>query len=68
MKYTQLGQTALRVSPLCYDVANIGARHPQQLKETAAASVVSLSEQMLEEIEQIMTDAAPIGGPTPEGM
>ena len=50
------------------DVAIVGARHPQQLQQTAAAADVSLSAQTLEEIEQIMQDAAPIGGPTPEGM
>jgi aryl-alcohol dehydrogenase-like predicted oxidoreductase len=50
------------------DVAIVGARHPRQLTETAAAADVSLSQQMLEEIDRIMKDAAPIGGPTPEGM
>jgi aryl-alcohol dehydrogenase-like predicted oxidoreductase len=49
-------------------VAIIGARHPQQLKETATAGDVSLSEQTLQEIERIMKDAVPTGGPSPEGM
>ncbi|HEY2584265.1 MAG TPA: aldo/keto reductase [Tepidisphaeraceae bacterium] len=50
------------------DVAIVGARHPQQLTQTASAADVSLSEQSLRDIQQIIHDAAPIGGPTPEGM
>jgi aryl-alcohol dehydrogenase-like predicted oxidoreductase len=50
------------------NVAIVGARHPQQLQETAAAGDVSLSEQTIAQIEQIMTDAVPTGGPSPEGM
>lgn len=50
------------------DVAIVGARHPQQLKQTAAAADVSLSPEILHEIDQILQDAVPVGGPTPEGM
>lgn len=50
------------------DVAIVGARHPQQLKQTAVAADVILSSQTLQEIDEITKDAAPIGGPTPEGM
>lgn len=57
MKYRQLGQTGLRVSTLCYGTWQF-----------AAAADVSLSAGTLQEIEQIMNDATPIGGPTPECM
>jgi hypothetical protein len=50
------------------DVAIVGARHPQQLTETAAAGDATLPEQTLREIDQIMSDAVPTGGPSPEGM
>jgi len=50
------------------DVAIIGARSSQQLTDTAAAGDLSLTEQTLHEIGQIMKDAVPTGGPSPEGM
>ena len=50
------------------DVAIVGARHPQQLTQTAPAADVELSEETLQEIAQIMKDAAATGGPSPEGM
>jgi aryl-alcohol dehydrogenase-like predicted oxidoreductase len=50
------------------DVAIAGARRPQQLTQTAVAADVELSEKTLQEIAQIIKDAAPTGGPSPEGM
>lgn len=50
------------------DVAIVGARRAQQLTQTAPAADVELSEETLQEIAQIMKDAAPTGGPSPEGM
>jgi hypothetical protein len=50
------------------DVAIVGARNPQQLAQTAPAADVRLSQDTLREIEQIMRDAVPTGGPSPEGM
>jgi aryl-alcohol dehydrogenase-like predicted oxidoreductase len=50
------------------DVAIVGARRPQQLTQTAPAADVELSEETLQEIAQIMKDATPTGGPSPEGM
>jgi aryl-alcohol dehydrogenase-like predicted oxidoreductase len=50
------------------DVAIVGARRPHQLEETMRALESHLTPQTLGEIEQIVRDAAPIGGPTPEGM
>ncbi|HKQ74135.1 MAG TPA: aldo/keto reductase [Blastocatellia bacterium] len=50
------------------DVAIVGARRPQQLSQTAPAADVELSEETLQEIAQIMKDAAPTGGPSPEGL
>jgi aryl-alcohol dehydrogenase-like predicted oxidoreductase len=50
------------------DVAIIGARHPKQLSDTASAADVELSDETLREIETIMKDAVPTGGPSPEAM
>jgi len=50
------------------DVAIVGARRPQQLTQTTPAADVELSEETLREIAQIIKDAAPTGGPSPEGM
>ncbi len=83
MKYRQLGQTSLTVSNLCYGtwqfggdwgsfevrvVAIMGARHPKQLTDTTAAADVELSDETLREIEMMMKDAVPTGGPSPEAM
>ena len=50
------------------DVAIVGARTPQQLEQTAPAGDIHLSQATLQEIERIMREAVPIGGPAPEGM
>ena len=50
------------------DVAIVGARHPQQLAQTAGAADIQLSQETLREIEQIMRDDVPLGGPSPEGI
>jgi aryl-alcohol dehydrogenase-like predicted oxidoreductase len=50
------------------DVAIVGARNPQQLEQTVPAADVHLTSETLGEIAQIMRDAVPIGGPSPEGM
>ena len=50
------------------DVALVGARHTSQLDETVAAAEVRLSEADREEIGSILADAAPVIGPSPEGM
>ena len=50
------------------DVAIIGARHPMQLTDTARAADVELSDEALREVEMIMKDAVPTGGPSPEAM
>jgi aryl-alcohol dehydrogenase-like predicted oxidoreductase len=50
------------------DVAIVGARHPQQLDETTKAADVHLTPQTMGQIEQIMRDAVPMSGPTPEAM
>jgi hypothetical protein len=50
------------------DVAIVGARRPQQLTQTAPAADVEFSKEALQKIGQIMKDAAPTGGPSPEGM
>ena len=50
------------------DVAIIGGRHPNQLTDTTRAADVELSDETLREVEMIMKDAAPTGGPSPEAM
>jgi aryl-alcohol dehydrogenase-like predicted oxidoreductase len=50
------------------DVAIVGARTLSQLEQTAQAGEIHLSQRMLREIERIMREAVPIGGPAPEGM
>jgi aryl-alcohol dehydrogenase-like predicted oxidoreductase len=50
------------------DVAIVGARRPKQLEQTVKAAEVELSPKTLQEIEGIMQDAEPTGGPSPEGM
>lgn len=50
------------------DVAIVGAHTPRQLEQTAQAGDTHLSQAMLQEIERIMREAVPIGGPAPEGM
>ncbi|HKK08638.1 MAG TPA: aldo/keto reductase [Gemmatimonadota bacterium] len=49
------------------DVAIAGAREPGHIEETAAAADIDLEADVLERIERILEDAAPVGGPTPEG-
>jgi aryl-alcohol dehydrogenase-like predicted oxidoreductase len=50
------------------DVAIVGARNPDQLAQTALAGDIHLTQETLQEIERIMREAVPIGGPAPEGM
>ena len=50
------------------DVAIVGAHNPEQLEQTTPAGEMHLSQATLQEIERIMREAVPIGGPAPEGM
>jgi aryl-alcohol dehydrogenase-like predicted oxidoreductase len=50
------------------DVAIIGARRPSHLGETVGAAAMTLSKHDREEIDRILADAAPVVGPSPEGM
>jgi aryl-alcohol dehydrogenase-like predicted oxidoreductase len=50
------------------DVAIVGARNPEQIRQTAPAAEVQLSPQDLARIEQIVRDEIPVGGPAPEKM
>ncbi len=49
------------------DVAIVGARSPEHIAAAAAAADLELGEAELAAIDRILEDAAPIGGPTPEG-
>jgi aryl-alcohol dehydrogenase-like predicted oxidoreductase len=50
------------------DVAIVGARNPEQIRQTAPAADIQLSPQDLARIEQIVRDEVPVGGPAPEKM
>lgn len=50
------------------DVVISGARRPSHLGETVAAADMMLSKQDPLEIDRILADAAPVVGPSPEGM
>jgi aryl-alcohol dehydrogenase-like predicted oxidoreductase len=50
------------------DVAIVGARNPEQIRQTAPAADIQLSPQDLAQIEQIVRDEIPVGGPAPEKM
>jgi aryl-alcohol dehydrogenase-like predicted oxidoreductase len=50
------------------DVAIVGARHPMQIEQTAPAANFHLTSQDLAEIDAIMVDALPVGGPAPESV
>jgi aryl-alcohol dehydrogenase-like predicted oxidoreductase len=50
------------------DVAIVGARRPDHIEGTAPAADFELSAEDLHEIDNIMHDAVPVGGPSPEGM
>jgi aryl-alcohol dehydrogenase-like predicted oxidoreductase len=49
-------------------VTIVGARHPGHIEDSVAAAELSLSDPDLQEIDRIMADAAPMGGPHPEMM
>jgi aryl-alcohol dehydrogenase-like predicted oxidoreductase len=50
------------------DVAIVGARNPEQIRQTAPAADIQLSPEDLARIEQILRDEVPVGGPAPEKM
>jgi aryl-alcohol dehydrogenase-like predicted oxidoreductase len=49
-------------------VAIVGARRASQLDALAPAASIELSTDDHDTIEAILADAAPVGGPAPEGM
>jgi aryl-alcohol dehydrogenase-like predicted oxidoreductase len=67
MTIAQLAIAWVLVQP-AIDVAIVGARNPEQLAQTALAGDIHLTQETLREIERIMREAVPIGGPAPEGM
>jgi aryl-alcohol dehydrogenase-like predicted oxidoreductase len=67
MSVTQLALAWVLAQP-GIDVAIIGARTPSHLEQSAQASEMHLTQATLQEIERIMCEAIPIGGPDPEGM
>lgn len=49
-------------------VAIVGARNPQQIEQTGPAAGIRLSQDDLQQLEAILKNAVPIGGPSPEAM
>jgi aryl-alcohol dehydrogenase-like predicted oxidoreductase len=47
-------------------VAIVGTRDPDHIDEALAAADVELDARVMEQIDQIMADAVPVGGPSPE--
>ena len=50
------------------DVAIVGARNPEQIRQTAPAAEIQLSPQDLARIENMVRDEIQVGGPAPEKM
>ena len=50
------------------DVAIVGARSPEQIRQTAPAAEIDLSQDDLAEIHRILRDEVAVGGPAPEAM
>ena len=50
------------------DVAIVGARTPRQIEQNAPAADIHLTTSDLGEIERMMREAMPVGGPSPEAM
>jgi aryl-alcohol dehydrogenase-like predicted oxidoreductase len=50
------------------DVAIVGARNPEQIRQTAPAADIQLSPQDLAGIDDIVRAEVPVGGPAPEKM
>ena len=49
-------------------VAIVGTRDPNHVDEALAAAEIDLDDAVMGRIDDIMTDAVPVGGPSPEGM
>ena len=49
-------------------VAIVGTRDPNHVDEALAAAEIDLDDEVMGRIDDIMTDAVPVGGPSPEGM
>ena len=50
------------------DVAIVGTRDPHHVDQALAAADIDLDDEVMTRIDRIMTDAVPVGGPSPEGM
>lgn len=49
------------------DAAIVGARNPEHIEGTAPAADWELDEATLRRVDDLLADAVPMGGPTPEG-
>jgi aryl-alcohol dehydrogenase-like predicted oxidoreductase len=60
--------TAWTLANPAVNVAIVGARHPNHIEDSVAASELRLSEIDLERIDRIMAGSVPLSGPSPEMM
>jgi len=49
-------------------VAIVGTRDPSHVDEALTAADLDLDDEVMQRIDRIMTEAVPVGGPSPEGM
>jgi aryl-alcohol dehydrogenase-like predicted oxidoreductase len=50
------------------DVAIVGTRNPGHVDEALAAAEIDLDDGIMQRIDEIMVDSAPVAGPSPEAM
>jgi aryl-alcohol dehydrogenase-like predicted oxidoreductase len=58
--------TAWTLANPAVHVAIVGTRNPDHVSEALAAAELDLTDEILQKIDQIMVDAVPVAGPTPE--
>jgi aryl-alcohol dehydrogenase-like predicted oxidoreductase len=60
--------TAWTLANPAVDVAIVGTRNADHVDEALAASEIDLHDEVMQRIDQIMVDATPVSGPSPEMM
>ncbi|HLX78775.1 MAG TPA: aldo/keto reductase, partial [Acidimicrobiales bacterium] len=63
-----LGQLAIAwtLANPAVDVAIVGTRNPRHVDEALAAADIDLNADAMHRIDEIMRDAVPVAGPSPE--
>jgi hypothetical protein len=68
MEYAQFGQTDLHVSRIAFDTWSFGGDWGAVQLEDSKRAIRKALPGDLEEVEHMMRDAVPVGGPSPEAM